>query len=122
MKRRMPFVVEGIYYGDQMDVKGNNDEINSFADDGIAREANEGNRLDRWVAVGDDAGLGAFQLESTGIVLEEKEGRVSFTIQNTSQAPILLASQVEDLDNAGFSKNVLLSPRSPALSRARVNK
>lgn len=53
---------------------------------------------------------GAFQLESTGIVLEEKEGRVSFTIQNTSQAPILLASQVEDLDNAGFSKNVLLSP------------
>ncbi|HGM6909888.1 TPA: fimbria/pilus chaperone family protein [Serratia marcescens] len=53
---------------------------------------------------------GAFQLESTGIILEEREGRASFTILNTSQVPLLLASQVEDLDNMGFSKNVLLSP------------
>lgn len=52
----------------------------------------------------------SFQLESTGIVLTESEGRVSFNISNSSSEPILLASKLEDLDKSGMSKNVLISP------------
>lgn len=52
----------------------------------------------------------AFQLESMGIVLEESTGRVNFSIKNTSSEPLLLASKVEDLDDKGFSKSVLISP------------
>lgn len=52
----------------------------------------------------------SFQLESTGVVLTESEGRVSFNISNSSSEPILLASKLEDLDKTGMSKNVLISP------------
>ncbi|MFJ3264873.1 fimbria/pilus chaperone family protein [Serratia liquefaciens] len=52
----------------------------------------------------------SFQLESTGIVLEESKGRVSFNITNASSEPILLASKLADLDNSSMSKNVLISP------------
>lgn len=52
----------------------------------------------------------SFQLESTGIVLKETEGRISFNISNSSSEPILLASKLEDLDKSGMSKNVLISP------------
>lgn len=55
-------------------------------------------------------GMAAFQLESTGVVLEEQTGRTAFTIKNTSSEPILLATTVEDLDNTTFSKSVLISP------------
>ncbi|WP_273855325.1 fimbria/pilus chaperone family protein [Serratia liquefaciens] len=54
--------------------------------------------------------LASFQLESTGIVLEESKGRVSFNITNSSSEPILLASKLADLDNSSMSKNVLISP------------
>lgn len=52
----------------------------------------------------------SFQLESTGVVLTESEGRVSFNISNSSSEPILLATKLEDLDKSGMSKNVLISP------------
>ncbi|BEM64670.1 fimbrial protein [Serratia marcescens] len=52
----------------------------------------------------------SFQLESMGVVLEESTGRVNFSIKNTSAEPILLATRVEDLDDKGFSKSVLVSP------------
>ncbi|WP_447873186.1 fimbria/pilus chaperone family protein [Serratia fonticola] len=52
----------------------------------------------------------SFQLESTGIVLKENEGRVSFNVNNTSLEPILLASKLEDLDKKEVSKNIIISP------------
>lgn len=54
--------------------------------------------------------LASFQLESTGVILEESKGRVSFNIKNDSSEPILLASKLTDLDNKNMSKNILLSP------------
>ncbi|HGM5456829.1 TPA: fimbria/pilus chaperone family protein [Serratia marcescens] len=52
----------------------------------------------------------SFQLESTGIILSEQDGRISFDIRNTSSSPILLASKLEDLDPTGLSKRILISP------------
>lgn len=52
----------------------------------------------------------AFSLESTGIILYEQEGRVSFNIRNPSSDPILLVSKLSDLDGGSFSKEVLISP------------
>ncbi|MGQ5793273.1 fimbria/pilus chaperone family protein [Serratia sp. IR-2025] len=62
-----------------------------------------------WLALGGSANA-AFLLESMGIVLDESEGRASFTVKNTSAEPILLASKLEDLDGQEMSKNVLVSP------------
>ena len=52
----------------------------------------------------------SFTLESTGVILNEKDGRTSFNIENTSAEPILLVTKVNDLDNNKVSKNVLISP------------
>lgn len=52
----------------------------------------------------------SFKLESTGIILEEKERRVGFNIMNTSQNPIILVTKLENLDGGDFSKNILISP------------
>ncbi|AHG18589.2 fimbrial protein [Chania multitudinisentens RB-25] len=52
----------------------------------------------------------SFKLESTTIILNESEGRVSFNIQNMSSAPILLVSKLIDLDNNNLSKQILISP------------
>jgi P pilus assembly chaperone PapD len=52
----------------------------------------------------------SFQLESTGVVLNEQEGRVSFDIRNTSSAPLLLATTLEDLGKDRLSQRLLVSP------------
>ncbi|MHA7847532.1 fimbria/pilus chaperone family protein [Serratia sp. D1N4] len=52
----------------------------------------------------------SFKLESTGIILNESEGRVSFNIQNTSSAPLLLVTKLIDLDGGNLSKQLLISP------------
>lgn len=51
-----------------------------------------------------------FQLESTGIIMEESEGRVDFNVTNTSATPILLVSKLHDLDKNSFSKQIIISP------------
>jgi fimbrial chaperone protein len=52
----------------------------------------------------------SFQLESMGVVLEERAGRVNFSIKNTASEPMLLATRVEDLDGKEVSKSILVSP------------
>lgn len=52
----------------------------------------------------------SFKLESTGIILSESDGRVSFNIQNTSSEPLLLVTKLIDLDNSNLSKQILISP------------
>lgn len=52
----------------------------------------------------------SFQLESTGIILNESTGRVSFNIKNLSESPLLMVSKLTDLDGSGFSKYILISP------------
>ena len=52
----------------------------------------------------------SFKLESTGVILKEKDGRTSFNVENVSAEPILLVTKISDLDNNGVSKNILVSP------------
>ncbi|CNH07779.1 putative periplasmic chaperone protein [Yersinia aldovae] len=52
----------------------------------------------------------SFKLESTSVILKESEGRTSFTIDNTSDNPILLVTKVVDLDGKALSKQILISP------------
>lgn len=52
----------------------------------------------------------SFQLESTGVILNESEGRVSFNIKNVSSAPLLLVTKLIDLDGNNLSKQILISP------------
>jgi P pilus assembly chaperone PapD len=56
------------------------------------------------------ASSASFKLESTTVILKESDGRTSFTIDNTSANPILLVTKLIDLDDRGFSKQVLISP------------
>lgn len=51
-----------------------------------------------------------FKLQSTTVILEEKEGRSSFNVTNTGNEPILLLTKVEDLDDANFAGNILITP------------
>lgn len=52
----------------------------------------------------------SFQLESTGIVLTEREGRISFNIQNTANTPMLLSTKLTDLSDDNLSKQILVAP------------
>lgn len=52
----------------------------------------------------------SFKLESTGIILNESDGRVSFNIQNTTSEPMLLVTKLIDLDGNALSKEILISP------------
>lgn len=60
--------------------------------------------------LGSQSAYASFKLESTGVILKEKDGRTSFNVENTSKDPILLVTKVNDLDNSGVSKNILISP------------
>lgn len=52
----------------------------------------------------------SFKLESTTVILQESEGRVSFTVDNTVANPILLVTKLTDLDDNNISKQILISP------------
>ena len=54
--------------------------------------------------------LASFKLESTGVILKEREGRTSFNVENISSEPILLVVKLHDLDNHSVSKDILISP------------
>ncbi|CNK18657.1 putative periplasmic chaperone protein [Yersinia mollaretii] len=56
------------------------------------------------------ASYASFKLESTTVILNEAEGRTSFTIDNTSANPILLVTKLVDLDGKNLSKQILISP------------
>ncbi|HEJ9058566.1 TPA: fimbria/pilus periplasmic chaperone [Serratia fonticola] len=60
--------------------------------------------------LGSQQARASFKLESTGVILKEKEGRTSFNVENISAEPILLVTKVSDLDKNGVSKNILISP------------
>ena len=62
------------------------------------------------VLLGSQQAQASFKLESTGVVLKEKDGRTSFNVENVSADPILLVTKVSDLDKNGVSKNILISP------------
>ncbi|WP_430390128.1 fimbria/pilus chaperone family protein [Dyella sp. 20L07] len=51
-----------------------------------------------------------FTLESTTVVLEEREGKVAFNIKNDGEQPLLLVSKVENLDDANVAGRILISP------------
>jgi fimbrial chaperone protein len=52
----------------------------------------------------------SFRLQSTTLIMEEREGRTSFNVTNTGEEPILLLTQVEDLGDEQMAKNVLVTP------------
>ncbi|CNI62841.1 fimbria/pilus periplasmic chaperone [Yersinia mollaretii] len=56
------------------------------------------------------ASYASFKLESTTVILNENEGRTSFTIDNISTYPILLVTKLVDLDGKNLSKQILISP------------
>ncbi len=49
-----------------------------------------------------------FQLQSTTVILEEREGRTAFQVTNTGEEPILLISKLADLDDQSMAKNILV--------------
>lgn len=51
-----------------------------------------------------------FRLQSNTVILDEREGRVSFNVRNLGQHPMLLVTRVEDLDDQDLSARVLVSP------------
>ncbi|KVK89283.1 fimbrial protein [Burkholderia ubonensis] len=51
-----------------------------------------------------------FALESTTVILDEREGRTAFNVKNTGEKPLLLLSKVEDLDDGNLSGRILVSP------------
>ncbi|HEX7816689.1 fimbria/pilus chaperone family protein [Dyella sp.] len=51
-----------------------------------------------------------FRLESTTIVLDERDARTSFSVTNTGEDPILLLTTIEDLDNRKLAENILINP------------
>jgi fimbrial chaperone protein len=52
----------------------------------------------------------SFRLQSTTVVMDERDGRTSFNVTNTGSDPILLLTQLEDLGNEQMAKNVLVTP------------
>ncbi|MBC5791439.1 fimbria/pilus chaperone family protein [Providencia sp. JUb39] len=52
----------------------------------------------------------SFQLETMTVILNEAEGRSTFTIKNIGNEPLLLATKVTDLDKNQYSKQILISP------------
>jgi fimbrial chaperone protein len=51
-----------------------------------------------------------FRLQSTTVILDERDGRSSFSVTNTGNEPILLLTKVEDLVDEKFAGNILITP------------
>jgi fimbrial chaperone protein len=51
-----------------------------------------------------------FRLQSTTVVMDERDGRTTFNVTNTGSDPILLLTKLEDLGNEEMAKNVLVTP------------
>lgn len=54
--------------------------------------------------------MASFKLESASVIYNEGTARKAFNIKNTSAAPMLMVTKIEDLDGNDFSKNILISP------------
>src|ERR1700744_4855694 len=52
----------------------------------------------------------SFTLESTTVVLDEREGQVAFNVKNDGDTPLLLVSKVDNLDDSNLAGRILISP------------
>jgi fimbrial chaperone protein len=51
-----------------------------------------------------------FRLQSTTVVMDERDGRTAFNVTNTGEEPILLLSKLDDLSDQPMAKNILVTP------------
>jgi fimbrial chaperone protein len=51
-----------------------------------------------------------FTLESTTVVLDERDGRTAFNVKNDGDQPLLLVSKLDNLDDSNLAGQILISP------------
>lgn len=51
-----------------------------------------------------------FTLESTTVILDEREAQVAFNVKNDGDKPLLLVSRLDNLDGGNFAGRILISP------------
>lgn len=59
----------------------------------------------------------SFALESTTVILRERDGQTAFNITNEGDRPLLLLTRLDDLGGPPMAGKILIAPHHPHRSR-----